>query len=185
MGDRATLASIARENADVLLRGARAAGFTTEASADLVQDTLLVFCRKAQEFDGRASVRTWLYGILLNKISERQRVDDRERTVDDIDAALEKRFDARGSWIVPPLPPDAFAARGQAMEWLYSCLEGLSRRYRIAFTMREMEGMDVTEICNILGLSANNLGVTLFRARASLRECLERKGLHRSADVDL
>lgn len=184
-GDLATLETIARENADMLIRGARAAGFTTEAAADLVQDTLLVFCRRAEQFDGRASVRSWLYGILINKIAERQRADNREWVVDDIDAALENRFDAKGAWIVPPLLPDAYTAGRQAMDWLAACIERLPHRYRVAFTMRELDGMDVPDTCNILGLSANNLGVILFRARASLRECLERKGLRGSADVDL
>lgn len=185
IGDRATLESIVRANTDVLLRGARAAGFTAEAAADLVQDTLLVFCRKAAEFDGRASVRTWMYGILLNKISERQRADKREHVVDDIDAQLEQRFDAKGAWINPPLMPDAYTAGRQAMDWLERCIERLPQRHRVAFTMREIDGMDVVDICNILELSANNFGVILFRARNSLRECLERKGLRGSADVNL
>ncbi|MEP7346328.1 MAG: sigma-70 family RNA polymerase sigma factor [Gemmatimonadaceae bacterium] len=184
-GDRATLEFIARDNADMLLRGARASGFTTEAAADVVQDTLLVFCRKAEHFDGRASVRSWLYGILLNKISERQRTDSRERVVDDIDAILQERFDAKGAWITPPRSPDAYTAGRQAMDWLERCVEALPQRHRLVFMMRELEGMDVSVICNILGLSANNLGVILFRARASLRECLERKGLRGSVDVDL
>lgn len=71
------------------------------------------------------------------------------------------------------------------MAWLSDCMEALSERRRIAFVMREIEQMGVAEICKILELSPNNLGVLLFRARNSLRECMESKGVRGSADVAL
>jgi RNA polymerase sigma-70 factor (ECF subfamily) len=66
---------------------------------------------------------------------------------------------------------------------LSSCLEALADRQRVAFTLREVEGFTTEEVCNILGVSANHLGVLLFRARNGLRECLEAKGFGRSANV--
>jgi len=55
----------------------------------------------------------------------------------------------------------------------------------IAFALREVEGMSTEEVCKILEVSANNLGVLLFRARNGLRECLEAKGFEGSRDVEL
>lgn len=183
--DPAALEAVARENIGPLLRGARAAGLSGADAYDVVQEALLVFVQKADRYDGRASVRTWLFGILFNKIAERRRAVAREETVDDIDAAVDARFDARGQWIKPPRSPDAELAAGQAMKMLEECLEQLPERRRVAFVLREVEQLDVDEVCNVLHVSRNNLGVLLFRARNALRECLESKGIEGSADVAL
>lgn len=183
--DPAALEAVARENIGPLLRGARAAGLSGGDAYDAVQEALLVFVEKADRYDGRASVRTWLFGILFNKIAERRRAVAREEAVDDIDAVVNARFDARGQWIKPPRSPDAELAAGQAMTMLEECLDQLPERRRAAFVLREVEQLDVDEVCNVLEVSRNNLGVLLFRARNALRECLESKGIEGSADVAL
>jgi RNA polymerase sigma-70 factor (ECF subfamily) len=183
--DPAALEAVARENIGPLLRGARAAGLSGADASDAVQEALLVFVQKADLYDGRASVRTWLFGILFKKIAEQRRAVAREQTVDDIDAVVDARFDARGQWIKPPRSPDADLAAGQAMKMLEECLDRLPERRRVAFVLREVEQLDVDEVCNVLDVSRNNLGVLLFRARNALRECLESKGIEGSADVAL
>ena len=183
--DPCTLDAVARENIDMLLRGARLAGIVGDDAYDVVQETFLVFVRKASEFDGRASIRTWLYGIMLKKISERRRTQWREEPRHELDAVFEQRFDLAGRWIRPPALPDAYTAANQAMEWLNDCIGSLPERRRIAFQLREVEQMEVGEICNILDMSPNNLRVLLFRARSALRECMESKGIHGRGDVEL
>ena len=183
--DPAALEAVARENIGPVLRGARAAGLSGADAYDVVQEALLVFVQKADRYDGRASVRTWLFGILFNKIAERRRAVAREETVDDIDAVVDARFDARGQWIKPPRSPDAELAAGQAMKMLEECLDQLPERRRVAFVLREVEQLEMDEVCNVLDVSRNNLGVLLFRARNALRECLESKGIEGSADVAL
>ena len=64
-------------------------------------------------------------------------------------------------------------------------MESLPDRYRVAFTLREAEGFETGEVCKILDVSANSLGVILFRARNRMRECLEAKGVRGASDVDL
>ena len=174
--DPAALETVARENAGPLLRAARAAGLSEADAHDAVQETLLVFVEKADRFDGRARVRTWLFGILFNKIAERRRAVAREAATDEIDAVVDARFDARGQWIKPPRAPDADLAAGQAMKMLEECLDTLPERRRAAFVLREVEQLDLDEVCNVLAVTRNNLGVLLFRARNALRECLEAKG---------
>jgi RNA polymerase sigma-70 factor, ECF subfamily len=183
--DPAALEAVARENIGRLVRAARAAGLSPTDASDAVQDTLLVFVEKADRYDGRASVRTWLFGILFNKIAERRRAVAREQAADDIEDVVNARFDTRGQWIRPPRAPDAAVAAGQAMEALEECLEALPERRRAAFVLREVEQLDVDEVCNVLAVSRNNLGVLLFRARNALRECLEAKGIEGSGDVAL
>jgi RNA polymerase sigma-70 factor (ECF subfamily) len=67
----------------------------------------------------------------------------------------------------------------EALTALERCLEALSTRQRLAFVLKEVDGLSHAEICNVLDLSLTNVGVVLFRARNLLRECLEGKGLKR------
>src|SRR5687767_15768661 len=98
---------------------------------------------------------------------------------------MEARFDATGAWVRPPRGPDGALAVAEMRRELASCLDELPDRQRLAFALREVEDMTTEEVCNILEVSANNLGVLLFRARNGLRECLEAKGFEGSRDVDV
>jgi RNA polymerase sigma-70 factor (ECF subfamily) len=183
--DPAALERVARDNLQPLLRAARAAGLDTDGAHDAVQETLLVFVRKADQFDGRAAVRTWLFGILIKKIAEQRRAFVREEAVDDIEAVVDARFDAAGRWSRPPRAADADLAAEQGMRRLEECLERLPDRRRTAFVLREVEQLDTEDVCKVLDVTPNNLGVLLFRARNALRECLEAKGIRGSHDVVL
>lgn len=181
--DPATLEAVARETLPSLVRAARAAGLGTDDAHDAVQETLLVFVQKANQFDGRASVRTWLFGILFRKVAERRRAVAREQAVDDIEAVVDARFDAAGRWLRPPRPADASATAGEIMTRVEECLEQVPERPRSAFVLREIEQLETDEVCKVLEVSANNLGVMLYRARNRLRECLEGKGIRGSVDA--
>jgi RNA polymerase sigma-70 factor (ECF subfamily) len=183
--DPDALERAARDNLQPLLRAARAAGLSRDDAYDVVQEVMLVFVQKADQFDGRAKLRTWLFGILFNKVAERRRAFAREEAVDEIDAVVDARFDQAGQWIRPPRSPAADLSAAQAMDWLAECLEQVPERRRAAFVLREVEQLEPDEVCKALGISRNNLGVLLFRARNALRECLERKGIRGSADAQV
>jgi RNA polymerase sigma-70 factor (ECF subfamily) len=181
--DPDALEAVAEDNLLPLVRAARAWGLRGDDANDAVQDTLLVFVQKADQFDGRASVRTWLFGILFRKVAERRRALVREEAVDDVESVMDARFDPAGRWIRPPRPADAAATAGEIMARVAECLEQVPERSRSAFVLREVEQLDTNDVCKILDVSANNLGVMLYRARNRLRECLEAKGIHGSADA--
>jgi RNA polymerase sigma-70 factor (ECF subfamily) len=183
--DPDTLEAVARTLAPRLLRAARAAGLGADAAQDVVQDVFLVFIRKADQYDGRASVSTWLFGMMFKRIAEWRRSSAREEETGDIEAVVDARFDREGGWLRPPRRPDAGAAAAEAMRRLEECLDALPVRRRSAFVLREIEQMQTDEICKILEVSSNNLGVLLFRARNALRECLEMKGIRGLEDVTL
>jgi RNA polymerase sigma-70 factor (ECF subfamily) len=179
------LDQVVREQLPILLRGARAAGLSHEAAEDAVQATFLTFFRRCHEFDGRARVGTWLYGILIRKVAEARRGLVREDAAEDIDAIVESRFDTSGRWVRPPRGPEADLTRKETMRHLAECLEGLSDRQRLAFALRELNEQSPEEVCKVLEVSRNNLGVLIFRARNRLRECLEQKGFEGSSDADV
>jgi len=183
--DPDTLQAVARECVPGLLRAARAAGLAPEQAEDAVQSAFLTFVRRAEDFDGRARCMTWLYGILIRKISELRRATARDEPTDRIEALVDARFGSDGRWRRPPAGPETDLARAEIMRLLGECLEGVPDRQRLAFTLRDGEGLAVEEVCKLLEVTPNNLGVLLYRARNRLRECLESKGVEGTADADL
>ncbi len=177
--------AVVREALPGLIRTAIAAGLPRDRAEDAVQASLLVFVRRAPDFDGRARASTWIHGILVRKIWEQRRGLSRETDEADIDRIVDSRFDPGGTWVRPPRGPEEALARGEFRRELSTCLDSLPDRQRLAFTLREVEGFGTDEVCNILDVSANNLGVLLFRARNGLRECLESKGFEGSRDAAL
>ncbi|MGR8920517.1 MAG: sigma-70 family RNA polymerase sigma factor [Gammaproteobacteria bacterium] len=148
---------------------------------DLVQDTLLAALGAADGFEARASVRTWLTGILKNKIVDHLRRSGRETSYlpDAEDAGdLGGKFDATGHWATAPAnwgDPAAVAENSALRSAMLSCIEHLPEKLRTPFLLREVDGLETNEVVELLGLSsANNLWVTLSRGRERVRECLER-----------
>jgi RNA polymerase sigma-70 factor, ECF subfamily len=183
--EAAILDAVVRDALPGLLRAARAAGLAPDAAEDVVHSTLLVFLQRAEEFDGRARAATWMHGILIRKVSEVRRSARREEPADDIDAVFEQQFGSHGAWVRPPTGPSLDLARADVRRLLASCLERLPQRHRDAFTLREVDGLGTGELCKILQVTPNNLGVLLFRARNRLRQCLEQHGVAGSIDADL
>ena len=158
-----------------ILRAARGAGLNPQAAEDAAQNTFTTFVESAERFEGRSHVRTWVFGILYRKISETRRKLGKDRQMDDIDEVFENRFDENGRWSQPPRAADAKLEAKQTREEISDCLEAAPSKQRMAFVLREVEGLSSEEICKILQVSSTNLGVMLFRLRNRVRECLETK----------
>ncbi|HEX9639682.1 MAG TPA: sigma-70 family RNA polymerase sigma factor [Candidatus Krumholzibacteria bacterium] len=184
-GDAAALRRVVESYLPQVLRAARGAGLPPEEAEDVTQVTFMTFLQTLDRFEGRSRVRTWIFGILYRKIAERRRQRGRDDAFEDVDQVVESRFDAQGHWSRPPAPPDQATFDRQLREHLDHCMEELTDRHRMAFVLREMEGLESGEICNILEISRTNLGVLLHRARNALRECLEARGIDRGGDAQL
>lgn len=177
--DPETMEAIVRDYLPQVVRAARAAGLQPHECDDVAQATFITFLEKADTFEGRSHVRTWLFGILFHKIMEMRRARERDRQTDDIDDVMESHFDTHGSWITPPRPADAQIYARQVRDGIDDCLEGVPSKQRMAFVLREIESLSTNEICKILEVSDTNFGVLLYRVRNRLRECLEAKGMGR------
>jgi len=163
-----------------LLRAGRGMGFSVDENQDLVQSVFVALMEGIGRFEGRSHIRTFLFGIFYNKVSEHLRNRQRAEVNDPIDEVMESRFDLSGKWRRPPLDIDKALFAREVRGLVRECLETVPRAQRIAFYLREIEEMETAEICKKMGVSATNLGVLLFRARNRLRECLEKRGLTRS-----
>ena len=165
-----------------LLRVAQLQLRDRDAAEDAVQETLLAALTAKPGFSGKSTLKTWLTGILQHKIVDtirrRQREPiamasfEEEIDLDDFDAL----FKRNGAWDTPPADwgdPVAALDRRQFFDIVDFCLEKLPANTGRVFMMREVMELSSDEICKELTITANNLWVILYRARMSLRECLE------------
>jgi RNA polymerase sigma-70 factor (ECF subfamily) len=142
---------------------------------EAVQDTWMGVVRGIDRFEGRSSLKTWLFHILVNRARsartvEKQRRLPREPSVDPA------RFTPSGEWSEPVESwDDEVAERMDAlaiMPVLWRALEGLPARQREIVLLRDLEGLSSEEACDVLGLKPGNQRILLHRGRASLRETL-------------
>ena len=178
--DEAALAALVDTYLPQLLRAGRGMGFSPEDCDDLAQTALTALIEGLDRFEGRSHVRTFLFGIFYNKVSERLREKHKEQEHDSLDEVFESRFDASGRWRQPPVDVEKEIFAQEVRRIIRDCLETIPRAQRVAFYLREVEEMKTPEICKKIGITATNLGVLLFRARNRLRECVEKKGIKRN-----
>lgn len=179
--DRDAIERVVHEYLPQIVRTARGGGLGQQDAEEITQQVFVTFIETLPRFEGRSHVRTWLFGILYHKLRETRRGFEKERRHDDIDDVLENRFDANGMWERPPATADDAFWTEQVRIHLAECLEDVPDRYRLAFVLREVEGLANKEICKILGVTVTNMGVILYRARNRLRECLEQRGIGESS----
>ena len=178
--DPNTLAQLVTEHARQLYRGARSIGFSEGEAEDLTQDVFVTFLETLDRFEGRAQVGTWLFGILYRKAQERRRARRRDARHDSIDDVFEGQFDRDGAWIQSPAAADRLVASSQTADALRDCLSTLPDPHRDIFHLRQVEERSAADVGQMLGVTANHVGVLLHRARLFLRACLEGKGHGRS-----
>jgi RNA polymerase sigma-70 factor (TIGR02943 family) len=153
---------------------------------DLVQETFLAALRGGMSFQGRSAEKSWLVGILKNKICDHFRTAGRETSFTDLEfysAGEDGHFIPEGlfagGW-VPEQGPQEWPNPGASLDhevfWqtFRDCSNKLPKNVATVFTLREVDGIASREICALLGISENNLWVMLHRARMALRRCLER-----------
>jgi RNA polymerase sigma-70 factor (ECF subfamily) len=161
-----------------LLRLAR--NFVRDASLaeDVVQDTWIGFLRGIEKFEGRLSFRTWLFRVLANRARSRAVRESRYVPLEQDDGGnpLANRFEADGTWRMPPqewrVTPERSALSGEIRTLLEEALAALPAGQRAVVDLRDVQGLDSAEVCNILGLSETNQRVLLHRGRTRVRAAL-------------
>jgi RNA polymerase sigma-70 factor (TIGR02943 family) len=171
------------EHGDYLYRFALARAECPETAEDLVQETLLAALKAAPSFAGRSSERTWLTGILKNKLVDRIRQSQRGRLLVDLgqpDECLSGLYDRAGHWKAGPRKwvgdPAKTLERQEFWEAFQHCLAHLPDRLREVFSSRLLDEVPAAEVCQALGISATNLWALVHRARVRLWRCLDKTG---------
>jgi RNA polymerase sigma-70 factor, ECF subfamily len=145
---------------------------------EVVQDAWLGFLRGLGRFEGRSSVRTWLFRILINRARSTGVRERRSTAVSDLTATVDAaRFDPTGHWLTPPEPwtdliDDRLTAAKMAVAVKVAMID-LPVRQREVVTLRDIEGLSSEEVCDVLDISDANQRVLLHRGRSRLRQLLE------------
>jgi len=144
---------------------------------EAVQDTWLGVVRGIERFEGRASFKTWLFRILVNRTRSAASHEPIDEPFEALRAVDPTRFDAEGHW-ADPLDrwTEESEDRLDAATWapiLKSALDALPPRQRQVVMLRDVEGFSNDEACAVLGISVGNQRILLHRGRARLREILD------------
>jgi RNA polymerase sigma-70 factor (ECF subfamily) len=170
-----------------MLRVARGFVSTAGTAEDVVQDTWLAVIEGLGGFAGRASLKTWVFSILINIARRRGAKESRSVPWTDLTPAdagptvdparfLEQGHPYAGHWREFPTPwpaPEKATLDGEARTVAAAALARLPDRQRVVITLRDVEGYGSDEVCGILAISAANQRVLLHRARAAVRAELE------------
>jgi RNA polymerase sigma-70 factor (ECF subfamily) len=188
-GDETAFTELVTAYSGSLLRLAQDFVRTPSVAEEVVQETWLAVLNGIDRFEGRSSLKTWLYRILVNKAKTRGVREARTVPLSALEvegderAVPEERFRGAdnqwaGHWASPPraldtVPEHRLLAR-EARKQIAEALERLPESQRVVVSLRDVAGWDSDEVCDALGVSEGNQRVLLHRGRAKLRAALER-----------
>lgn len=150
---------------------------------EVVQEAWMSAYKAVHKFEGRSSLKTWLYTIVSNGAKTRLRKESRQvrfKDDDEQDSYLSgERFAGDGHWSSPPPNWDMDTPEQLLQEQqLQGCIEQtlllLPPQQKAAFTLRDIDQQPLDDICNILDTSNSNTRVLLHRARLKLMQVVDR-----------
>jgi RNA polymerase sigma-70 factor, ECF subfamily len=186
-GNESAMSQLVDEWSPVMLRVARSFVGSTQSAEDVVQDAWLGMLSGLARFEGRSSLRTWTFSILMNRARTRGAREARTlpqaplgpRGTPAADDWLACRgggpsanWSSIGTQSGWDTSPETVALSREALQQLDLALSALPPRQRKVVTMRDVCGMSAEEVCAALNISSANQRVLLHRARAVLREAL-------------
>ena len=186
--DDAAFAELMREYGAAMLRVARMYVSSRAVAEDVVQEAWLAVLNGIDRFEGRSSLKTWIFRILANTaktrgVREARSVPFSSLGDGETESAVEvDRFfgpDARfpGHWSAPPDSwaggPEGRLLAGEALDVIQREIEQLPAQQAAVITMRDIEGFTAEEVRNTLEISETNQRVLLHRARSKVRRALE------------
>ncbi len=188
-GEESAFVQLLERYQGAMLRLARLYVGDWTTAEEVVQETWLGALRGLDRFEGRSSLKTWLFTILTNRAKTRAVRDGRtipfsvlEETESPEPAVDPERFHpldhpAAGHWVSLPQPwrelPETRLLADETRERLQAAIEALPPMQRTVLTLRDVEGWSPEEVCNTLAISETNQRVLLHRARAKVRSALE------------
>jgi RNA polymerase sigma-70 factor (ECF subfamily) len=188
-GDEAAFAQLVDQYTPAMLRVARGYAPTRQIAEEVVQETWIALLKGISKFEGRSSLRTWLFAVVINIAKQR---GVRERRDADAEIAAftggtvdPARFRAADDPMWPghwkerqepaafPDTPEGSVLANELTTVARHELDKLPERQRIVVSLRDMLGFDSSEVCELLNISLANQRVLLHRGRAAVRQALE------------
>ncbi len=153
---------------------------------EVVQETWVAVIQGIDRFEGRSSVKTWLFGILVNIARSRGVREQRSipfsatAAVDENEPAVDggrfRKFRKAGTWKQPPDPwpdPERYAVVREELAVVQAAIDALPDAQREVITLRDVLGCTAAEVCELLEVSEGNQRVLLHRARSKVRAAVE------------
>ncbi len=191
-GDEAAFREIVAEYGGRLSRLARSFSRNDAVIEEAVQETWLAVIRGIHGFEGRAPLRSWIFGILVNQ-ARRLAVREHRHAQVALGRSVaggpssspedgedrEPGMGSNGMWAEPPAPwglenPESAMLSKETLRVIEAALADLPEAQRQVVLLRDVEGLGSEEVCNILDLSDTNQRVLLHRGRARVRRALDR-----------
>jgi RNA polymerase sigma-70 factor, ECF subfamily len=187
-GDERAFVALVEAHQSLMLRVARRYVRSPTVAEEVVQETWLGVLNGLDRFEGRASLKTWIFRILTNRALSRAEREGRAVPFsslgpeDDEPAVDPERFRPpgeqwAGGWKAFPrswdgLPEDRVLGR-EALDLVGAAIKELPERQLLVILMRDIEGWSAQEVCEALEISEANQRVLLHRARSKVRQSLE------------
>ena len=187
-GDEAAFAALVDRHTPSMLRVARGYVRRHEVAEEVVQEAWIALLKGIGKFEGRSSLRTWLFTILINIAKTRGTRDRRDAEVEilaftggTVDPARFRPADDQypGHWrqgeVPAPFPdtPEGSVLGDELVAVARRELDKLPEKQRLVVTMRDMLDLDSAEVRELLDISIANQRVLLHRGRAAVRQVLE------------
>jgi RNA polymerase sigma-70 factor (ECF subfamily) len=191
-GDEEAFRRLIDEQSPALLRVAIGYVGSRATAEDVLQETWVGVLRGVDRFEGRSSLRTWIFRILTNTAKTRAARESRavpfsslagdhgsgEGPVVDPDRFLPADHASEpGHWALAPRrwdTPEEGLLSGEIREVILAAIDSLPPSQRIVVSLRDIEGWPADEVCEVLELSEGNQRVLLHRGRSKVRGELER-----------
>lgn len=188
-GDEETFLQLVSKYQASMVRVARIYVKSGSAAEEVTQEAWMGLLKGLHRFEGRSSLKTWLFRILVNRAKTRRNKDLRsvpfsalgsgegEEREDSVDPS---RFREGGAWgTMPPErwekdTPEVLYLRQEARAFVEEELQKLPEKQRIVVTMRDVEGFSSKDVCNVLDVTETHQRVLLHRGRSKIRAALER-----------
>lgn len=157
---------------------------------EVAQETWMAVLKGLNRFEGRSSLRTWIYTILTNRAKTHSQREPRTLAYSELEETFEnqptvdpERFkpptapNRPGHWAVLPelwinIPEEAFLSK-EMLNIVRRAIASLPENQQAVITLRDVDGFSSEDVCNVLGISETNQRVLLHRARAKVRKVLE------------
>ena len=180
-GDERAFEALVDRHDGAMRRVARTFVRTSSAADEVTQETWLAVLTGLDRFEGRSSLRTWIFGILINQARTRAVRDARNvpfsaLETDDGPAVEPTAFAADGRWASAPqrldADPEGSLLSAELRAQLLDAVRELPEAQRAVITLRDLAGLPAADVCELLDLSDGNQRVLLHRARSRVRRTL-------------
>lgn len=189
-GDQGAFDEVVTQHHSALVRTAMGYVADRDVAEEVVQETWMAIINGLDRFEGRSSLRTWIFGIMIHKAKDRGVREKRHVTFSAFESVDEEGEDVidpsqfhqsgewAGHWAFPPQPwddrtPEKLLASQQAVNAMNRAIEALPQTLKEVLILRDVEGIEAKEACEMLKITETNLYVRLHRARERVRQAVE------------